>query len=200
MTGAGDEIAAGLEGGSHWRVSYADREQVIETLKAAFVQGRLTKDEFEVRVGPVFRSRTCAELTAVAAGIPAWAAVVQPLRAPARRSVTSAARALGWGAGAAIPLAVMLGVVAVLTGNVTLLALSIFAVTGVTAVACGAMVEVLTQQRSRVRPRGPAGIAGGQASQRLPSADPGRQLPPGDDGHWHAAEAAPIIRLGLLPS
>jgi len=40
-----DEIAAGSGDRSHWRVSHADREQVIETLKAAFVQGRLAKDE-----------------------------------------------------------------------------------------------------------------------------------------------------------
>src|SRR5260370_26821823 len=40
------------------RASHADREQVIDTLKDAFVHGRLTKDEFDARVGsyPVYRS------------------------------------------------------------------------------------------------------------------------------------------------
>src|SRR5262249_57914932 len=42
--------------------------------------------------------------------------------------------------------------------------------------------------------------AGGQASQRLPSAGAGRQLPPGDQAHRHTAEAAPIVRPRLLPS
>jgi Domain of unknown function (DUF1707) len=50
MTGAGDEIAAGVGGRGHMRASHADREQVIETLKAAFVQGRLDRDEFDLRV------------------------------------------------------------------------------------------------------------------------------------------------------
>jgi hypothetical protein len=41
--------AAGRRGGL--RASHADREQVIGTLKAAFVQGMLAKDEFDLRVG-----------------------------------------------------------------------------------------------------------------------------------------------------
>ena len=45
MAGPGDEIAAGAGGRSYLRASHADREQVIDVLKAAFVQGRLTKDE-----------------------------------------------------------------------------------------------------------------------------------------------------------
>jgi len=49
--GPGDEIAAGAAGRSHLRASHADREQVIDVLKAAFVQGRLTKAELDLRVG-----------------------------------------------------------------------------------------------------------------------------------------------------
>jgi hypothetical protein len=45
MAGPGDEIAAGAGGRGHQRASHADREQVIGTLKAAFVQGMLAKDE-----------------------------------------------------------------------------------------------------------------------------------------------------------
>jgi len=48
----------------------------------------------------------------------------------------------------------MPGVVAVLTENVTLLAVSIFAVTEVTASAWGATVEVSAQQRSACGCRG----------------------------------------------
>ncbi len=40
------------------RASHADREQVIDALKAAFVQGRLTEDEFDARVGQAFASQT----------------------------------------------------------------------------------------------------------------------------------------------
>jgi uncharacterized protein DUF1707 len=42
-TGPGHEKALGAAGLGHLRASHADREQIIETLKAAFVQGRLTK-------------------------------------------------------------------------------------------------------------------------------------------------------------
>jgi hypothetical protein len=42
-------------GHGHLRVAHFDREQVIGVLKAAFVQGMLGKEEFDLRVGP--RSR-----------------------------------------------------------------------------------------------------------------------------------------------
>ena len=60
--GPGDEAAAGAGGHSHLRASHADREQAIDVLKAAFVQGRLAKDEFDLRVGQVLASRTYADL------------------------------------------------------------------------------------------------------------------------------------------
>ena len=41
--GPGDQMAG--VGCGHLRASHADREYVVNTLKAAFVQGRLTKDE-----------------------------------------------------------------------------------------------------------------------------------------------------------
>ena len=40
-------------------------------LKAAFVRGRLAKDEFDLRVGQAFAARTHAELAAVTASLPA---------------------------------------------------------------------------------------------------------------------------------
>jgi len=78
QAGPGDDRAAGPEGRGRLRASHADREHVIETLKAAFVQGRLTKDEFEARVGQVFASRTYAELAAVTADVPAGLVAAQP--------------------------------------------------------------------------------------------------------------------------
>ena len=68
MAGAGDENAAGC---GHMRAADADREQVIEALKVAFARGRLARDELDARVGRALASRTCAELAAVTAGIPA---------------------------------------------------------------------------------------------------------------------------------
>jgi hypothetical protein len=70
-------------GRGHLRASHADREQVIGTLKAAFVQGRLTKDELDARVGQTFASRTCGELVALTADLPPGLTVAPP-RKPAR--------------------------------------------------------------------------------------------------------------------
>ena len=65
-----DEMAGDMAGGGHLRVSQADREYVVDALKVAFVQGRLTKDELDERVGQALGSRTYAELAAVTADIP----------------------------------------------------------------------------------------------------------------------------------
>ena len=85
MAGPGDEIASGAGGRSHLRASHADREQVIDMLKAAFVQGQLTKAELDRRVGQVLASLTYADLAALTADIPAGPAGAQPLE-PARES------------------------------------------------------------------------------------------------------------------
>jgi len=44
-------------------------ELVTDVLKAAFVQGRLTRDEFDARVGRAFTSRTYADLAALTADV-----------------------------------------------------------------------------------------------------------------------------------
>jgi hypothetical protein len=48
MTGPENPAAAGL---GRLRAGHADREQVIEMLKNAFVHGRLTRDELDARAG-----------------------------------------------------------------------------------------------------------------------------------------------------
>jgi hypothetical protein len=71
MAGPGDETATAKgRGRGGLRASDGDREQVIGTLKAAFVQGRLTRDELGARVDRVYASRTYAELAEVIADIP----------------------------------------------------------------------------------------------------------------------------------
>jgi Domain of unknown function (DUF1707) len=65
-----DPVAAGATGRGGLRASDADREQVIDSLKVAFVQGRLSKEELDARAGLALASRTCAELTAIMAEIP----------------------------------------------------------------------------------------------------------------------------------
>ena len=68
MTGPEDPAAAGRD---RLRAGHAEREQVIGTLKDAFVHGRLTRDELDTRTGQALSARTCADLAALTADIPA---------------------------------------------------------------------------------------------------------------------------------
>ena len=85
--------AAGL---GHMRASHGDRALVIETLKAAFVQGRLTKDELDARAGQAFAARTYADLAALTADLPAGAPGAAPPVAQARQPMSNAAKAGIW--------------------------------------------------------------------------------------------------------
>jgi hypothetical protein len=48
----------------------ADRERTMDVLKAAFMEGRLTKGEFDERTGRVLAARTYADLHALVADLP----------------------------------------------------------------------------------------------------------------------------------
>ena len=56
---------------------------MIDLLKAAFVQGMLTKAELDARVGQAFASRTYGDLAAITADLPAGLIGAKPLRKPA---------------------------------------------------------------------------------------------------------------------
>jgi hypothetical protein len=58
MAGLEDDRAAGAAGRGCLPASYDQREQAIDALKAAFIQGLLDKDEFDLRLGQAFASRT----------------------------------------------------------------------------------------------------------------------------------------------
>ena len=201
VTGAGDELAAAAAGRGRLRVSHADREQVIDTLKAAFVHGMLSKDEFDLRVSQAFASQTYAELAAVTADLPAEPTAAQPPR-PAQTQHGIMQRP---GRMMAVATALYAGVLAFVflppwpSGNSdgdppqpipVLFLLSNLAYLFVLLLGVVNMVELRREKRSGGRPpRRPAPGAGGQASPRLPSVDPGGQLPPAGHGHQHTAEA-----------
>ena len=153
MIGPGDEMAAAGRG--PMRASDADREQVIGMLKVAFVQGRLTKDELELRVAQAFIARTYAELAVVTADIPAELPVARPLRRPARAQgwppLNSSAKTAIGAISAAIVVTVALWLIAWSAGSGAVLAGAIFA-TGTDLVilsAAGArMLEARQQRRS----------------------------------------------------
>jgi len=70
-SGPWDPMEASAPGRGRLRASDADRERVVDTLKTAFVQGRLTRDELSRRTGQALASRTYAQLTAITADLPA---------------------------------------------------------------------------------------------------------------------------------
>jgi uncharacterized membrane protein len=64
------------------RASHAERDRVVDALKDAFVQGRLTKEEFDLRVGHALAARTHADLATLSADLPAMPPVARPPRKP----------------------------------------------------------------------------------------------------------------------
>jgi hypothetical protein len=96
MAGLEHEMGAG-GGRSRMRASDADREHVIGTLKAAYVYGLVTKDEFDARVSQTFAARTRGALAVITADIPADLPAAPPsLRpVPARASAPVAANLTG---------------------------------------------------------------------------------------------------------
>jgi hypothetical protein len=195
----GDETAAGAGGRGHLRASHADREQVIGTLKAAFVAGMLAKDEFDLRVGQAFASRTYADLAAVTADLPAGLAAAKPplpARAQGGPPVPRLGRALAvgtvlyagvWPLASALPVS---GPGHDPHAGGTLLWLATFGYLFF-ALVFGAQIlsDWLDKRSGRQPPRGPARSAGGQASRRPRSATPNRKLPARRDPR-HTAEAA----------
>ena len=88
IAGPGDETAA-VESRSRGdlRASHADREQVIGTLKTAFVEGRLTEDERDARAAQVSASRCHADLASLVADLPAGLATRPPTTRDVRTGV-----------------------------------------------------------------------------------------------------------------
>jgi hypothetical protein len=78
------------------RACHADRDQAIGVLKAAFVQGRLDKDELNARVGQALTARTYADLATLTADLPAGLAAAEPRRQPAGAHAPLPVRTAAW--------------------------------------------------------------------------------------------------------
>ena len=168
---------------------------MIGTLTAAFVQGMLTKDEFDLRVGQTFASRTYADLAALTADIPARVAAT----GPPRTSAQAGARVPGKAAdtAACVGLALVLLAVAAFMGPgdfpERLIVLAVFFVPVCGLSAGGGLLLLHSRLEKRARgqlPQGPPSGTGTQGSQRAaPVTRPGSppqigQAPP------HTADAA----------
>ena len=92
MARPGSEIVAN---GKPLPVTYADRERVIRTLKAALTQGRLTDDEHDERTARASVSRSRAELTELTADLPVGITAVPPSVRDVRIAVGVIVAALG---------------------------------------------------------------------------------------------------------
>jgi Domain of unknown function (DUF1707) len=93
MTGSQGPAASGRD---LLRAGHAEREQAVESLKDAFVDGRLTMDELDARAGRALTARTCAELAVLTADLPPATGSAH-LPAPARRSSLAKAAAKSGG-------------------------------------------------------------------------------------------------------
>lgn len=58
------------------RAASADRERVADLLKDGYAEGRLSKEEYDLRIGRALTARTTSDLTVLVADLPAGAAAV----------------------------------------------------------------------------------------------------------------------------
>jgi hypothetical protein len=166
-------MAAGTEGDSNLPISHIGREQVLDALKAAFVRGRLAKDEFDLRVGQVLKAY--ADLDAVTADIPARLTTPQPLET-IRKSHNKKLiqRGIAAGAGGSVALTATIAVAArgkpvvsvVLVGAVGVIVAGLLTV--LLMLVSWVLENAASRQPSPGLPPGPSGMA----AQRLESADP----------------------------
>ena len=192
MVEPGDEIAAGADGGSRLIASQADREQVLGALKAAFVQGRLTKDEFDQRVGQVLA--TYAELDALIADIPAGPTETrrpEPARKSHNRKVIQ--RGTAAGASASMAFTAVLVMVMVAEGGPAIGLVAVPVVGSVVAALLAGLLTLLSwvlEKGSSGQPsQGPPADLSGKAPQRLASAHSAKPAPQTSHDPRHTAEA-----------
>lgn len=158
----GDQSAADSAGHGLPGPSQADREQVIAVLKAAFVQGRLTREEFGTRVGLAYTSQAFAELTEVTADLPGWLIRARPPRRLARtRPWLSMNAALSAGSFAMV--AALAGMMAAVAGRSAVAVISVAVVIAIIGIlAFGALMVASWRGRDqggRAKIAAPAGSA-----------------------------------------
>jgi Domain of unknown function (DUF1707) len=193
-------MAAGAEGDSSPPVSYLGREQVLDTLKAAFVHGQLAKDEFDLRVGQVLAAY--AELDAATADIPTGLTTAQPpetIRKSHNKKLIQ--RGTAAGAGASMALTATIAVAArgnpvisvVVVGLVGIVVAALLA--GLLTLVSWVLEMIPRRQSSPGAPPGPSDTA----AQRLASADPAGSSPQISHDPPHTAEAPRYLSGRVCP-
>jgi uncharacterized protein DUF1707 len=215
MPGPEGEMAAHAADRGRLRASHADRNRVVDVLKAAFIEGRLTKDELDARLSQTLAARTYADLAALTADIPPGTGLARhpgPDLAPEPRSthwVTHQAVKSGAATIGGLMLAIsVLGIVAGQPAIGVAIAAFVMILAAFAAALVGSLVGatlMLENRRRRKRSSGQSptrpgsGASGDQASQRPPSAGP-FPFPSRDPDKPHTAEAARIRRPRPRPS
>ena len=85
-TGPWDVTRAGTLGRNRFLASDADRERAIDLLKAAFVDGVLTRDELAVRTGHALKARTYGQLAVITGDLATGARKAGPRKAGPRKA------------------------------------------------------------------------------------------------------------------
>ncbi len=193
-------MAAGAEGDSNLPTSHVGREQVLDALKAAFVHGRLAKDEFDLRVGQVLAAY--AELDAVTADIPAWRTTAQPPE-DTRKSHNKKLIQHGTAAGAGASVALTATIAVAARGNpvISLVVVGLVGVfvamlvAGLLTLVSWVLETVSSRQPSPGPPPGPSS----KAAQRLASADSAGSSSQISRDPPHTAEAAQRLPGRVCP-
>jgi len=146
--GPGDQGAADAARG-YLRASHADREYVIDVLKAAFVQGMLSKAELDARVGQAFASWTHGDLAAITADLPAGLVRALPPRKPApAQDPPPVNKPLMWTTVAIMLAAIASMVAAFPAQNVVLLSMGVLAILIAAPIAGTLMLDSWRENRS----------------------------------------------------
>ena len=188
---AGELLAAGESDSRRVVASRAGREQVLGALKAAFVSGRLTKGEFDQRVGQVFAAY--AELDALTADLPERPA---PARAPEHTRESHNRRVIqrGTAAGAGGSMAFAAAMMIAAGGNPAIALIVVPGVGLVVAVVLAGLLTLLSwaleKGSSRQPPPAPPADSSRTAPQRLAAAEPPRPRQQARRDPWHTAETA----------
>jgi len=197
----GDEIAAGAGDGSRLVASQADREQVLDALKAAFVHGRLAKDEFDLRVGQVLAAY--AELDAVTADIPTALTTAQS-QETVRKSHNKKLIQRGTAAGTGASMALTATIAVAAKGN-PVISVVVVGLAGVfVAVLLAGLLRLVSWvlemvSSSQPSPGAPPGPSG-KAAQRPALADPAGSSSQISRDPAHTAEAARRLSGRVCPA
>lgn len=176
MVGPGDETGPGAGGEGPLPATRAGRDQVIAALKTAFVQGRLSKDEFELRLGQALA--IYAQLDTLTADIPAAAPDVPSQSEPSREAANK--KMIQQGTAGVAGLTFVLTAALVIPRNPVAGALAGILLSCLLALFTAGFLTLLSwalDRRSGAQGAGPAQRPGGEATRNPGAVGQQRPLP-----------------------